>query len=455
MPNHIRIRKGLNIPLKGEAKPSVAKSIAPDIAAVKPTDFKAFNPGLLVKEGAEVKAGTPVLQDKKRPGIKLCSPVSGTVKEIVRGAKRKLLAVTIEATPEIEYLNIEVPNFRTAQAKEITDTLMASGLWAAFRQRPYGTIPDPSVKPKAIFISGFDSAPLAADFNFTLKKETENIQTGIEVLNKLTAGGVHLTLHHSDYAGSPLHRLEKAVIHTIEGPHPAGNPGVQIHHISPMNKGEIAWTIDLYSLVAIGKLFTKGIYDLRRLIAVTGPRAKDPAYIDTIPGMSMTQIKEFVAPDPKENLPVRYISGNALTGDNTGENGFLGFFDNQITLLSEGKYHEMFGWIKPFRTKKFSISRSYFSWLLPKKRYALDTNLNGGERALVMTGVYEKVLPMDIYPMHLLKAIMAQDIDKMEALGMYEIIEEDLALCEFVCPSKTEIQKIVSEGIELMIKEMS
>jgi Na+-transporting NADH:ubiquinone oxidoreductase subunit A len=254
--------------------------------------------------------------------------------------------------------------------------------------------------------------------------------------------------------------MEKVVIHTFDGVHPAGNVGVQIHHISPMNKGEIAWTIDLYNVAAIGRLFKKGIYDLRKIIAITGPRAKHTSYIETLPGMRLTEIKEYadIKGDEKSKeapLPIRYISGNALTGDNVGKDGYLGFFHNQITLLSEGSYYEMLGWVKPFRTKKFSISHSYFSWLFSKKRYSLDTNLNGGERALVVTGLYEKVVPMDIYPMYLMKAIMAEDIDKMEQLGIYEVVEEDLALCDFVCPSKTEVQEIISQGIDLMIKEMS
>lgn len=455
MSNHIRLRKGLNIPLQGEAQPKITKTISPGIVAVKPTDFKAFNPKILIKEGEEVKAGTPVLADKKRPDIKLCSPVSGVVKEIVRGDKRKLLAITIEANEKTEYLPIEIPQVRTATREEIISTLMESGLFAAIKQRPYGTIPDPAIEPKAIFVSGFDSAPLAPNLSFSLKAETGNIKVAVELLNKLTKGGVHISLHASDYASSPFHKIEKAIMHTFDGPHPAGNVGVQIHHVSPVNKGETVWTLDMYALAAIGKLFTKGIYDVKKVVAVTGPRANNPSYIETVPGMSMTKIKEYVNRDEKEELPVRYVSGNALTGDNVTGEGHLGFFHNQVTLLSEGKYYEMFGWIKPMRLKKFSISRSYFSWLFPKKQYALDTNLNGGERALVMTGVYEKVTPIDIYPMHLIKAILAGDIDKMEALGIYEVIEEDLALCEFVCPSKTEIQHIVSQGIELMIKEMS
>ena len=452
MSNHIRIRKGLNIPLKGEAEARISKTVSPDVVAVKPTDFKGFNPRLLVKEGDEVKAGTPLLADKKRPEIKLSSPVSGTVSEIVRGEKRKLMEVRVRADGKNDYLSFTTPNFRVAEKQELKNTIIEGGLWAAFKQRPYGTIPDTGVDPKAIFISGFDSSPLASDLDFTLRQEKNNIQTAIDILYKLTPGGVHLSLHAKNYASSPFHRLERVIIHTFDGPHPCGNVGVQIHHLSPVNRGEVVWTIDMYSLAAIGRLFTKGVYDVKKVVAVTGPQCVNPSYIETLPGINMSEISEFVS---QEHLPVRYVSGNALTGDNVGNEGFLGFFHNQITLLNEGNYHEMFGWIKPFRFKKFSVSRSYFSWLFPNKKYSLDTNMNGGERALVMTGVYEKVTPMDIFPMYLIKAIMAGDIDKMEALGIYEVIEEDLALCEFVCPSKTEFQEILSQGIELMIKEMS
>lgn len=459
MSNHIRLRRGLNIPLKGDAKNQITKTISPGVVAVKPTDFKAFNPKLLIKEGEEVKAGTPVLADKKRPDIKLCSPVSGRVTEIVRGEKRKLLEVRIEANGDNEHLQITVPNLRTAQKDELISILKESGLWAAFKQRPYGIIPNSEEEPKAIFISGFDSSPLAPDLDFALRGEIENIQAGVEVLSRFTQGGVHISLHASNYASSPFHRLEKVIIHTFDGAHPSGNVGVQIHHISPINKGEVIWTMDMYSVAAVGKLFTKGIYDVRRVVAVTGPRAKKPSYIETVPGMRFTEIKEYADKKPEnkheESLEIRYISGNALTGESVGRDGFLGFFHNQITLLSEGSYYEMFGWIKPFRLKKFSTSHSYFSWLFPKKKYALDTNFNGGERALVVTGAYEKVTPMDIFPMYLMKAIMAEDIDKMEQLGIYEVIEEDLALCEFICPSKTEVQEIISKGIDLMIKEMS
>jgi Na+-transporting NADH:ubiquinone oxidoreductase subunit A len=460
MSDHIRLRKGLTIPLKGDAKNHITKVVTPDKVAIKPTDFRSLNAKLMVKEGDEVKAGTPVLTDKRRPYIFISSPVSGTVKEIVRGEKRKLLEIIIECDKKNEYRQISVPNYRSASKGEIIKSLIDSGLWSTFKQRPYGIVPNPEIEPKAIFISGFDSSPLASDLDYALRSDLESIQAGVDAISKLTQGGVHLGLHASHYASSPFHRLDRVIIHTFDGDHPAGNVGIQIHHISPINKGEVAWTLDMHSLAAIGRLFIKGVYDVRRVIAITGPRAKNPSYIETIPGMPLMDIREYAdnmneEPNKDKVMPIRFISGNVLTGESVGREGYLGFFHNQITLVSEGKYFEMFGWIKPFRLSKFSFSRSYFSWLFPKRRYSSDTNLNGGERALVMTGLYEKVLPMDIYPMYLLKAIMAEDIDKMEQLGIYEVIEEDFALCEYVCPSKTEIQEIISNGIDLMIKEMS
>lgn len=455
MSNYFKLRKGLNIPLNGDAEPKLTKELTPRIVAVKPTDFKSFVPKMMVREGDKVLAGTPLFSDKKRPEILVCSPVSGTVKEVSRGAKRKIMAVVVEASQEQEYLPREPIAVDNLSREEIVELLLESGLWALIQQRPYGTIPSPEHEPKAIFISGFDSSPLAPDYDFIFKEEIESIQFAIKLMSKLTKGGIHLSLHASNHAGTSLHRLENAMTHIFEGPHPAGNVGVQIHHISPMGKGEIAWTIDLYALVAIARFFTKGQFDLTRTVAITGPRAKNPSYIKTLPGFQMSEIAEYVEKEHKDELAVRYISGSVLSGHGSNEEGYFGLFDNRVTLISEGNYYEMLGWIKPFRLKKFSTSRTYFSWLFPKKKYSLDTNLNGGERAFVMTGVYEKVLPMDIYPLYLIKAILAEDIDKMEQYGIYEVVEEDFALCEYVCPSKAELQKIISQGIELMIKEMS
>lgn len=453
MVNHIRLRKGLDIPVIGEAQLSVTKRISPKIIAVKPTDFKALVPKLVVKEGDQVLSGAPVMVDKQNPAIKLCTPLGGVVKSIVRGDKRKLLAVTIEVDDSAASIEHNISTLNKASREEIVELLMESGLWVAIKQRPYGTVPKPDQVPKAIFISGFDSAPLAANLDYVLKDEIANIEKAIEYLSKLTKGEVHLSLHKSNFASSPLHKLNKVVLHTFDGPHPAGTVGVQINKVMPIGKGDLIWTIDIHSLIAMGRLFSKGKLNLTRLIAVTGPRANTPSYIEALPGVSMSEVKSFDNADNEHST--RFISGNLLTGDNVGVDGYLGFFHNQITLLQEGDYFEMLGWIKPFRFKKFSTSRSYFSWLFPNKRYSLDTNLNGGERAFVMTNIYERVTPIDIYPTHLLKAILAEDIDKMERLGIYEVIEEDLALSEFVCPSKIEVQEILSHGLALMIKEMS
>lgn len=458
MSDYIKLRKGLDVPVKGSAQPLVKGSIVSEIIAVKPTDFKGLIPRLAVKEGDLVKAGSPVFFDKKCPEIRFTSPVSGTVKEIVRGDKRKLLEIRIQADSTTDYIKFNVQKPSAMSAEEIKNVLLESGLWPCLKQRPYGIIPRPTETPRDIFVSGFDSAPLAADLDFALKDEFANIQTAVNVLAKLTTGRVHLGLYAATYASSVFHKLENVEIHKFDGPHPAGNVGIQIHHVAPVNKGEIVWTVNMHHLAAIGKLFNHGIYDMTRLVAVTGPRVNNPAYVKGISGMCMKDLAEFRAADSLKmhaDQNIRYISGNILTGTNVGENGFLGFFDNQVTFLSEGNYYETFGWAKIFRPKKFSFSRSYFSWLCPKKKYEMDTNVNGGERAFVLSSVYDKVLPMDILSVYLFKAILAEDIEKMEQLGIYEIIEEDVALCEYVCPSKIGIQAIVSKGIDLMIKEMA
>ena len=450
MSNNIYLKKGLNIPISGAAAQSTRKVIVPDVVAVKPTDFRGFIPKLLVREGDKVLAGTPVLADKMSQSILLASPVSGTVAQIVRGEKRKLLEVRIKADEKQEFVDFGVKKPAQMSAAEIKEAILAAGLWPAITQRPYGIIANPEIKPKAIFVSAFNTAPLAANPEFALKDEVENIQTAINALAKLTDGGVHISLNAENYSGTPFHKLENVIQHIFSGKHPAGNVGIQIHHISPIKKGETVWTVSLMMLAAIGKLFNTGKCDLRRKIAVTGPMAIEPAYVEGYPGISMKDIKEFY--NPQENL--RFVSGDALSGTNVTAEGFLGFNDNQITILKEGDSYELFGWAKPFRSSQFSASRTYFSWLTPKKTYNMDTNLHGGPRAFVVNDVYSKVLPMDIFPVYLLKACIAQDIDKMEKYGIYEVLEEDLALCEYVCPSKIYIQQIITDGIALMLKEM-
>lgn len=462
MVDYIKLKKGLNIPINGVPQPVIKKSVVSEEVAVKPTDFKGITPKLLVKEGDAVKAGTAVFADKSNPEILFASPVSGTVSGIIRGEKRKLLEIRIKSDKEMEYVKYDFPKTEVITKNEIISALKQSGLWVCLKQRPYGIIPKPEVEPKAIFVSGFNSAPLAPDYDYCLRSEFDNIQIGINVLSKLTKGGVHLGLNAFNHASTPFHKLNNVSTNLFDGPHPAGNVGVQIHHISPINKGETVWTIDLMHLAAIGKLFDKGIYDMGRMVAITGPRATFPCYVHGIAGMAMKDIEEFASKEPdrnqsyQEGCPVRFISGNVLTGTSVGKDGYLGFFDNQVTLITEGDYYESFGWAKIFRPKKFSLSKTYFSYLdSRRKQYNMDSNLNGGQRAFVVNGYYEKVLPMDIYPVYLLKAILAGDIDKMEKLGIYEVIEEDLALCEYICPSKIEVQDIISKGIDLMLKEMA
>ena len=450
MSNNIYLKKGLDIPISGVASQTTKKVVVPDVVAIKPTDFRGLVPKLLVREGDKVLAGTPVLADKMSQNILFASPVSGTVAEVVRGEKRKLLEVRIKADAEQEYVDFGIKRVADMTAEQIKEALLAAGLWPALVQRPYGIIANPEVKPKAIFVSAFSTAPLAADPDFTLRDDLSNIQTAINALNKLVDGKVHLSLNEATYSGTSFHKLENVITHTFSGKHPAGNVGVQIHHISPICKGETVWTVSLMMLAAIGRLFSTGKLDLRRKIAVTGPKVKTPAYVDAYPGISMKDIKEFYG-DASE---LRFVSGDVLTGTNVGAEGFLGFHDNQITILEEGNKYELLGWAKPFRPKLFSSSRTYFSWLTPNKKYDMDTNLHGGPRAFVANDVYGKVLPMDLYPVYLLKACLANDIDKMEKFGIYEVLEEDLALCEYVCPSKIDIQQIITDGIALMLKEM-
>lgn len=451
MSNNINLKRGLDIPISGEAAQKIKKVVVPDIVAIKPTDFRGLIPRLLVKEGDRVLAGSPVLADKKSPDIIFTSPVSGTVEEIVRGEKRKLLEIRIKADSTQEYVDFGAKKVKDLTGDQVKDALLKSGLWPAFIQRPYGTLAGTDIKPKSIFVSAFTTAPLAADVDYVLRDEFDNIQTGINAVSKLTDGGVHVSFNSVNYNGTPFHKLENVIQHTFTGKHPAGNVGIQIHHISPIRKGETVWTISLLMLAAIGKLFNTGRYDMTRRIAVTGPKAIDPSYVTGLPGMSMADISEFY--DGSEDL--RIISGDVLTGTGVGKDGYLGFYDNQVSILKEGKEYEMLGWAKPFRSHLFSMSHTYFSWLTPGKKYDMDTNLHGGVRPFLMNDVYGKVLPMDLYPVYLVKACIAGDIDKMEKYGIYEVLEEDLALCEYVCPSKIDIQSIISDGISLMMKEMA
>ncbi len=449
----IKLRKGLDIHLQGAPVPKLITACGSDTYAVSPTDFEGVVPKLLVREGDRVKAGSPLFFDKADEEILFTSPVSGVVSEIRRGDKRKLLNVVVETDGKQDSVEFKIPALDKASKADVAAVLLASGLWPMIIQRPYGIIADVASSPKAIFVSGFDSAPCAPDMNFVLEGELENLKKGVEVLKKLTAGKVHLGLR----AGTDgvLNRVDNAEQHFFKGPHPAGNVGVQIGRIDPIKKGETVWTVDVQNLAIIGRLFNTGRVDMTKVIAMSGPQVVNPYYLKIIGG---AEIKSFVMNSnikpQKEGRTVRIVSGNALTGRSVARGEFMTFYSNQITVLEEGDHYELLGWIAP-RFDKFSVSRTYFSWLCPRRKYDLDTNLNGGRRAIVMTGLWENYVPMDIYPMYLVKACMAGDIDKMENLGIYEVLPEDMALCDFVDPSKTEVQAAIQNGINLMIKELS
>ena len=445
------LKKGLDIPVEGEAELRVSKTTAPGIVAVEPTVFKGFLPRLLVKEGDSVLCGSPVMADKKNPDILLASPVSGTVREIVRGEKRKLLCVLVESDGKRQCVDFGVREASGLDDAQVRDALLRSGLWPWLVQRPYGIVADPAIRPRDIFISAFSTAPLAPDAAFCFGKDAAAAQAGVDALARLTDGKVHVSIP-ADGPESPFAALTGCELHRFSGKHPAGNVGVQISHIAPIRKGDTVWTVSPAGLVAIGKLFTTGRYDVARKVAVTGPMAFAPAYIEAVPGMPMREIASFCG----NSEGLRVVSGDILSGRTVGREGYLGFFDNQITLVREGTDQELLGWIRPLRFNQFSADRSYFSWLLPKKKYAMDTNLHGGPRAFLMNdGYYARVLPMDIYPVFLAKACLAGEIEKMERFGIYEVLPEDLATCEFVDPSKNNIQDMIEKGIDLMLKEMA
>ena len=445
MSKTIKLCKGLDIKLQGAAEKKTTAVGLASTYAVSPLDFEGIVPKMLVKVGDAVKAGTPLFFNKNNASVVFTSPVSGTVAAVVRGEKRRILAVEIAADQTIAYEEFETLDVAKATRDQIVELLLKSGLWTLLVQRPYGIIANPADMPKSIFVSAFDSAPLAPDYGYTLAADKQALQKGFEVLARLTTGKVHLS--YNAQAEAPA--FTGVELHAFQGKHPAGNVGVQIHHIDPINKGEKEWTIRYADVAIIGRLFLTGKVDMTRTIAVTGAEVNAPAYVKVVAGAKLDSILKGQIAD---GANVRYISGNVLTGRNVGAEGYLGYYANQITVIPEGDDYELLGWAMP-RFSKFSVSRAYFSWLFPNRKYNLDTNLNGEERAFVVTGLYEKYLPMDIYPMHLLKAILAGDLDKMEALGIYEVVEEDFALCEFVDPSKTEMQQIIRNGINLMIKE--
>ena len=448
MANVIKLRKGLDINLKGKAAAEVVAVKEPGFYALVPDDFTGVTPKVVVKEQEYVMAGGPLFIDKNHPEVKFVSPVSGVVTSVERGARRKVMSITVEAAAEQGYEEFGKKDVAKMDAAAVKELLLASGMFAFIKQRPYDVIADPTIAPKAIFVSSFDSNPLAPEFEFALKGEEANFQAGLDALAKIAKTYLSISVNQKAAA---LTQAKNVTVTVFDGPHPAGNVGVQINHISPINKGETVWTIDAQAVIFIGRLLNTGRVDLTRMVAVTGSEVKKPAYCKLKVGACLTNV---FAGNVNKEKELRYISGNVLTGKQITANGFLGAFHSQVTVIPEGSdVHEMLGWIMP-RFNQFSTSRSYFSWLMGKKEYTLDARVKGGERHMIMSNEYDKVLPMDIMPEYLIKAIIAGDIDRMEQLGIYEVAPEDFALCEFVCSSKMELQRIVREGLDMLRREM-
>lgn len=448
MSKQYKLKRGLDIKIAGSATTAIEPAPESKIVALKPTDFAGLTPKLCVKAEAQVKAGDVLFFDKYNPEILFTSPVSGTVKEIVRGERRKVLEIIVEADGKNEKVSFEKVNLANLKREQAVELLLKSGLWPFIKQRPYGCLANPKDTPKSIFISGFDSNPLGTDYEFIFHEEVESIQLAIDALGTLTDGKVFFGLPAK--TSSIFQSLKNVELNTFGGPHPAGNVGIHIHHISPINKGDKIWTISVQALVYFGRLLAHGELDMTKTIALAGSEVSSPKYYRTVHGANIAPLIEGKT---KGETNERIISGTILTGTQVTAGGFLGFFDQEICVIPEGDEYELMGWATP-GFGKYSASRTFVDKLMPKKAYNLNANLHGGERAFVVSGQYEKLLPMDILPVYLLKAILANDLDKMEQLGLYEVIEEDLALCEYACTSKIKVQDVLRQGIDSMIKEL-
>ncbi|MEQ8909464.1 MAG: Na(+)-translocating NADH-quinone reductase subunit A [Vicingaceae bacterium] len=450
MSKALKLRRGVDIKLIGEAEKIITDAPYPKTVAIKPTDFEGIKPKVIVKPGDEVKAGTTIMYDRDQEKVKFAAPLSGEVVEVKRGEKRKLLEVIILADKEVQYEDFKAADPNSLNREEIIEKLCDSGAWPFITQRPYDVIANPDQKPKSIFISAFDSAPLAADNDFVVHGEDEVFQKGIDALAKLTEGKVHLTTNGAAKADDAFLKAKNVVHHQVSGPHPAGNAGVHIHHFDPVGRGDVVWTVKPQDVLTIGRLFDAGKFDASRIVALTGSQAKDRKYYRTFLGTSTKEL--FDQYTDSENT--RYISGSVLSGTKIDKEGYLGFYDSQLVAMPEGGNPEMFGWIKP-NPGKFSLSRALVSWLQPGKKYDLNANMNGEERPFVVTEEYEKVFPFDIYPVQLIKAILVEDIELMEELGIYEVAPEDFALCETICTSKVPSQTIVRNGLNMLREELS
>ena len=449
MSKDIRIKKGLNINLIGAAEQTTTKAVSSNVYALNLDDFHGITPKMLVKEGAEVKAGEPIFYNKNIENMHFVSPVSGEIVEIVRGARRRILTVKILADKEQQYQTGKTIDVAAADGESIKQVLLQSGCWPFVKQRPYAIVANPDATPKSIFISGYTTAPLAADTDYVLRGKEKELQAAITALSKMTPGKVHVSVGNTET--SPFTNLSGITLHKVSGPHPAGLVGTQINKLDPINKGEVVWTVSPQDLVILGEFLLTGKFNAERTVALAGSSVKAPKYYTTKIG---AEISTFLYASGVNNENFRLINGDVLTGTKVSPDAYLGFYNNTVTAIPEGDDYEFFGWNKPVFNKISSTRALTFSWLNKKKKYDLDTNTNGEHRAFVVTGKYEEVFPLDIYPLQLLKACMVKDLDEMEQLGLYEVAPEDFALTEFICISKQPHQQIIREGLDLMYQEI-
>lgn len=448
MTEQIRLRKGLDIKLKGRAKKQTMPLELSKLYAIVPDDFVGVTPKMAVKAGDHVKAGETLFVNKISEEVRFASPVSGTVKSIERGDRRKILYVSVEADDEQTFADFGTKDIQTLDGEGVKKALLEAGLFGYINQLPYAVSTTPDTEPKAIFVSALRDKPLQGDFEYELEGQEQAFQTGLTALSKIAKVYLSIGAQQNSKALTEAKNVELTV---FDGPCPAGNVGVQVNHLSPVNKGEVVWTVDPTAVIFFGRLFQTGKVDLTRVVAVAGSKVKEPAYVKALVG---TPIKDIVAGRLTATEHVRILNGNPLTGTIAGDNAFLGAHTSEVVAMPEGDdVDEMAGWIMP-RFNQFSTSRSYFSWLFRKKKeYDLDARIKGGKRNIIMSGEYDSVLPMDIYGEYLIKAIITGNIDKQEQLGIYEVSPEDFALAEFVDSSKQPLQQIVRNGLNTLRKE--
>lgn len=497
---HVKLKKGANINLQGVPNRVLSDAPVSEFYALKPSDFHGVIPKLILREGAKVQAGSPIFFDKENDKIKWSAPVSGEIVEITRGERRVILDIKIKPDGEFSAVDYGVTDLDVISKEDLIDKLCSAGVWPLIQQRPFDVVANPNQSPKAIFVSAFDSSPLAPDYDFIMEHKADAFKAGIKALSKLTKSGkVNLNVpfsksvefneneifSYTDAAGvthsvdfhkannAPDYnqgkqsinaiinkyskvseiftKAENAEVNVFEGKHPAGNVGVQIHHLNPINAGEVVWVVNAQDVAIIGEFILTGKFQPKRIIALTGSEVVAPKYFNIHLGAQLSTVLVDGLKEAEEKP--RFISGNVLTGHKLHNNDFIGYKDNQITVIPEGDQFDLFGWAVPFQPEKFSLSRTLWSWITPSKKYRLNTNNNGEERPFVLTGQYEQLLPMDVYPVQLIKACLIGDIELLEGLGIYEVAPEDFALCEFACTSKLPLQDILRGALDMVKKE--